>query len=244
MSNILTETKTNLETIIEETKEELIQEVMMPVSVTDVKKSYLLANAFREFINSGNFSQQDMKKEYELLKNMVGNLNNHVIDNKLYTAFPTRLKNYNSLNWYKGRVTLADLGVWPKMGNIDIKICQNNLIDTAEKIQQVREEKLDLYVPEKVFNKIDSIMEKIYFIRSRFPLILFPGGKIRGSSYDGWAKSKGNPDDRALLEKIHYDIDDGNNRAVSYSLFGFEYAPAYIGTRANGQNEDNSFSKI
>ena len=238
MSSILIKTQTNLETIIEKTREDPMEEVMVPVSAIEVKRAYLLANAFKEFINSGNFSQQDMRKEYGLLKNMIGNLDRPAIDDKIYTSFPRRLKEYNLLHWYKGKVNLAEMGVWPRMGHIDIKICQNNLTDTAEKIQQVKEEKLDLYVPEKVFDKIDSITEKIHFIKFRFPLILFPGGKIRGRSHGERTNSKDNSDNHTILKKIHYDIDDGNNRAVSYSLYGLKYAPAYIGMRDNEQNED------
>ncbi len=241
MSNSLISTEVNLQGIrIVEPLREIVKDVMVPVSSIEAKKSHLIADTFKEFINSRDFLPQDMKREYELIRERLENMDRQEIDNKVYSGFPKRLVKYDSFSWYRAEVNLSDLGVWPKMGNIDLRICQNNLSDTAEKIQQVKDGKLDLYVPEKVFNKIVSIREKVSFLINRFPLILFQGGEIRGNSYTEWVRSTGDPENYALLERTLYDIDDGNTRAVSYSLAGFRYAPSYIGMKKYIQN--NSFS--
>jgi len=229
--NLIEVNAENFETIcgLSVAGEKATEGILIPVSNAEVKRAYLLANTLKGVINSEGYSIQRMEEEYESLRNDIEALGISGIDDGIFSEYPKRLHQYNSLNWHRGRISLASLGVWPRMGGIDIRLCQKNLPDTAEKIKQVRGGDSYLDVPEKVFGKIDSMQEKMPFIMNRLPLIVVPGGEIRSPSYEGGARSSGH--DGSLLEHTLWDIDDGNHRAVSHSLLGFKYAPAYIGMR-------------
>jgi len=133
------------------------------------------------------------------------------------------LERYNRMEWHKGSVPLNKMGPWPGMREISLSLTTGNVIETAQQIRATQNGN----IPQGLLNCLDSIQTHIDFIRPHLPLILVPGGELRGKTYLSWARTVNA--NAPLCSQFPYDIDDGSMRAVAYALAGFEDAPVYIG---------------
>lgn len=195
-------------------------------STREVKRVFLLANAFKEvFRVSRAYSPAELDERYLQIIEQLERLEETEIDYRITDK--TRLKRYDSLVWLKGTKGLSRMGVWPKMQGLDILLTTGNVSDTTRGVKKVLEGKSGLVVPEKFKRKLSSVRRNLDFIHSHFPLILFPGGTVREDEYNRWARKSNEP----ICKIFDYDIDDGCNRAVAYSLEGIKGAEAYFAYR-------------
>tara|TARA_Y100000310_G_scaffold340625_1_gene437113 strand:+ start:1357 stop:2016 length:660 start_codon:yes stop_codon:yes gene_type:complete len=209
------------------------------VEASEVKRSFVLADMGKRIFGKG-FGEYMLQKEYNCLEDKVEAFSPEELD-KIIGKDENRLRSYNSVDWYfDSMVTLGEMGSYPKMGDLAIGLTLGNIVSTAtlfEGIKMASEAISDFDFshyenPESprqnifpdTIKRTDSIIENIDFVMPKFPLILLPGGMIRGK-YNDWAKDNGESECRLFK----YDIDDGNNRALAYVLAGREDAPAFVG---------------
>ena len=133
------------------------------------------------------------------------------------------------MNWIYGQQEFSNMGVWPKMKGLDILLTTGNVIETAERVKRVLDERSSLYAPKRLIKQIQSIKKISEFIYEKFPLILFPGGEIREKDYNTWARKNNQP----LCSIFDFDIDDGCTRAVAYALKDIKQSPVYFGEYKN-----------
>jgi hypothetical protein len=132
---------------------------------------------------------------------------------------------------------LADIGPWPKMHSLDARLTTGNVLETAKAIEGVKSGNIVLpYDNEKekkkrtcafrrFLDKTKLIIDNLGFVYEKFPIILFPGGEVREKDYNTWARENHAP----LCRVFEHDLDDGNNRAVSYALAGINEVPCFVG---------------
>src|SRR3989338_7034127 len=187
------------------------------ISTEDVKRYFLLANKGKGlFVNPPN--SKDLEEAYKRTFDEIFSLSTEGL-NELITD-KTRLARYDSFNWSYGLVSLGDIGPWPKMSSLDVRLTTGNILDTSEDIRKVECGELalpytDIGEKEKRTNafkrfleKSRSIRDKLDFVYERFPIVLFPGGEVRENDYNVWARENNSP----LCKIFGHDLDDGNNR--------------------------------
>ena len=193
------------------------------VPVREVKEKYLLACAFKEIAERHKeLGPSELKESYEKLRQEFAELD----EDGLSRLIPdkTRLRRYDYMDWHWDEKELSDMGVWPKMQDLDLELTIGSVIDTAEAIMAVRQGKSSFNIPSQFTDKINSIRELSEFTYDRFPLILFPGGEVRGKKNKHARKNR-----KPLCSILTHDIDDGCSRAVAYALKGLDKAPVYFG---------------
>jgi len=202
------------------------------VSSEDVKKYFLLANAGKNLFGSEN----DLSKIGEMYKRVSDEIFNLDVEelNRRITD-KTRLARYDSFDWFRGQIPLKDIGPWPKMSGLDLRLTTGNITETARDIEAIRNGEIILPYKDKAergkkedalsefLKKSNSIRENLDFVYERFPIILFPGGEVREKDYNKWARENSVP----LCNIFEHDLDDGNIRAVSYSLEGIDQTPCF-----------------
>ncbi len=204
------------------------------ISNENVKRYFLLANAGKNLFESGDDTprlEEKYKRIFDEIFGLTGKELNERITDKV------RLARYDRFDWHQGQLPLRDIGPWPKMYSLDARLTTGNIEDTARDIGRVKKGKLVLQYKDKreedkrnnAFNrfleKSRSIRDNLDFVYERFPLILFPGGEIREKDYNTWARENNSP----LCKVFGHDLDDGNNRAVSYALEGINHTPCFYG---------------
>ncbi len=202
------------------------------VSRREVKKYFLLANAGKEFFKKGtHFGIDELQDKYHAKLKEFIDMEEKALDERIRDKI--RLGRYNEMDWHTGNVKLKEMGSWPEMKGLPIEFTTGNIPDVARLIGKFKNGTMSGYGPEKLekisrcVERLDSIGRNVNFVRPNFPLILFQGGEIR-EEHNDWARENY----RLLCNIFRYDIDDGSERAVSYSLAGLEDAPVYFGQRA------------
>lgn len=206
----------------------------------EVKMHFLLADACKEiFERKGilrNPTREEFEQAYQKISDQYSRFSEEELDKQMGERDHARLERYNSLEWYRGRVNLKDLGSWPGMDGLDVKLTTGNLPETVERVKKVWAGQSDLSVPKHFKEKIESIFNYRDIILSKFPIILYPGGLERGS-HNRWVEEDGVREgeipeiekDAWLCKILPYDIDAGNSRAFAYSFSGLDEVEAYIG---------------
>jgi hypothetical protein len=193
------------------------------VTELEAKRQFLLAfYSGKRFDKRGTGVSLDEIEEYRTkISKRLEEMGQSQIDRMVETEYGARLELYNSLAWARGQIPLAEAGVYPGMKGLDLNLTTGNVIDTAQKIAE-----LNGLAPPGLLECIESISQKLDYTRSRFPLIVVPGGTIRNrEKYVGHRTSEQQP----IISQ--YDIDDGSTRAIAYALASLTGAPALIGTR-------------
>ncbi|MBI2449443.1 hypothetical protein HYV49_04050 [Candidatus Pacearchaeota archaeon] len=193
------------------------------VSRDEVKRCFLLANKGKALFKEQRLSRSELEDSYSKLLEDINTLEEEQLDGLFKDK--TRLRRYDEMIWYEGRAAFSEMGSWPKMTGIDIRLTTGNIVETTEGIKLVRSKKSNLYVPEKFWKKLASLEENLDFVYPNFPLVLFPGGEVREKDYNTWAKENNEP----LCRIFKYDIDDGNYRAVAYVSSSLIEAPVFVG---------------
>ena len=205
------------------------------ISNEDIKRYFLLANAGKKLFEHEN-CVSGLKEKYKHILDEIFSLTKEELDEKITDK--VRLSRYDWFDWYQGQMPLKDIGPWPKMNSLDARLTTGNIKDTARDIEKVKKGKLVLPYEDKrekkkrenafcrFLKKSNSIRDNLDFVYERFPIILFSGGEIREKDYNTWAQENNAP----LCEIFGHDLDDGNNRAVSYALEGIDNAPCFYAT--------------
>jgi len=201
----------------------------------NVKRYFLLANAGKKLFESGNGTLR-LEEKYKRIFDEIFGLTRGELDERITDK--VRLVRYDRFDWHQGQLPLRDIGPWPKMHSLDIRLTTGNIEDTARDIEKVKKGKLVLQYGDKreeekrtnafhrFLEKSGSIRDNLDFVYGRFPLILFPSGEIREKGYNTWIRENSSP----LCMVFEYDLDDGNNRAVNYALEGIDHAPCFYRT--------------
>lgn len=193
------------------------------ISSREIKIHFILANSFREILaQNGKLGVSDLEDIYEQQRKQFQGMEEQELDRKITDK--QRLRRYNLMQWHKKNIPLSDIGVWPEMGSLDIRLTIGSAVDTARTIESCRNNGSQFYLPRGLINKFDSMRKRLDFIYLRFPLILFPGGEIR----DGY-NQEASQNNRPLFSILKYDSDDGSCRSVVYVLENLTKVPAYAG---------------
>lgn len=201
-----------------------------------MKKYFLLANAGKKLFKQPRVRlKHSLDDEYKRIVDEISTLEETELDERITDE--VRLGRYDNFDWYRGQKALVDIGPWPKMYSLDVRLTTGNVIDTARDIKRVKNGKLVLPYEDRkemekrtnafrrFLEKSESIRANLDFLYERFPIILFPGGEVREKDYNLWARENNAP----LCQIFEYDLDDGNNRAVSYALEGIVSVPCFYG---------------
>jgi len=204
---------------------------MIKVPRREVKVYFLLADAGKELFAQGPiFNKRELEEYYSYMlgaynKMEEGELNERITNN-------VRLNRYDNMDWHKANIKLEEMGSWPEMKGLPIEFTTGNIPEVARMINKFKKREIEvskdrLEKTKRCAKKLDSIIANVDFVRPNFPLILFPGGEVREKDYNNHARKNAKP----LCEIFQYDIDDGSERAVSYSLAGLKDVPCYVGIR-------------
>jgi hypothetical protein len=212
---------------------------IMNVEAIEVKRAFVLADEGRNLFDK-ELSLNELQGGYDHLENCIDNLPPEELDKEIKDK--VRLARYESMDWdFDSCVPLGVVGPYPKMSELAIELTLGGIVSTARLFEGVQfnskgiegydfsqwenpeSERKNIFSDAIV--RTESIIKNIYFVRPNFPLILFPGGKIRENDYNMRARENGEPECKVLK----HDIDDGNNRALSYVLAGRQDAPAFVG---------------
>ncbi|MBU0628521.1 MAG: hypothetical protein KKC75_04985 [Nanoarchaeota archaeon] len=146
-----------------------------------------------------------------------------------------RLKRINLCRWTVEMVDTKDMGVWPKFGSIDHFTTCGNLLETGTKINDLIHgthkfqwpETTKPNLPEERIAKFISIRKHADIIYKLFPIILTEKGpRTRRVNANKWAK-----ENLGFGYKVtQFDIEDGNHRAMAYSMFGIRRIRCFVGT--------------
>src|SRR4030042_6410334 len=97
----------------------------------EVKMHFLLADAFKPVVESGNIqwypSKKDFLEGYKGLLRAYKAFSERQLDRMIEDRDPVRLERYNSLDWHFGAAALKDIGPWPEMDGLDIRLTTGNL---------------------------------------------------------------------------------------------------------------------
>ena len=204
------------------------------VSRDNVKRYFLIADAGKKLFEN-RCKTFKLEEEYKNILDEIFGLSEEELNKRITNK--VRLARYDSFDWCQGQLLLRDIGPWPKMYSLDARLTTSNVVDTARDIKRVKSGELVLFYEDKkeeekrtnAFNKFlkksRSIMTNLDFVYERFPIIIFPGGEIREKDYNTWAKENNAP----LCKIFEYDLDDDNNRAVSYALKGITQVSCFYG---------------
>ncbi len=209
----------------------LIDFMTQKIPIREVKKYFILADAGKYLFNrERELGRSELEDSYYGLLYRLNQMEEEEFDERITDK--VRLQRYNDMEWFKGEEYFTNMGSWPKMAGLPIEFTTGNIPETAKMLREFKNGRINVSnkLADKTkycVKKVGSIIRNIDFIYQNFPLILFPGGEVREKDYNNWAKENNEP----LCEIYEYDIDDGNNRAVSYALTGLKDAPVYIGAR-------------
>lgn len=195
-----------------------------------MKKYFLLANAGKGFFKIEKIGRNGLEDMYHAKLKELDEMDENDFDSRFKDK--VRLKRYNEMEWTRSEALLEEMGSWPKMGSLPIEFTLENIPEVAKMVKLYRQGEVNVRnenkeKTEKRAAKLESMVQYVDFVRPNFPLILFPGGEVRENDYNIHARENNLP----LVKIFRYDIDDGNNRAVSYVLAGLKDAPVFIGKR-------------
>lgn len=147
----------------------------------------------------------------------------------------TRLRRINLCRWAVGMVDTKNIGVWPEFGGIDHFTTCGNLLETGAKINDLIHgthkfqwpETSKSNLPGKRIAKFISIRKHADIVYRLFPIILTEkGSRTRRVNANMWAK-----ENLGFGYKVtQFDIEDGNHRAMAYSMFGIRKIRCFVGT--------------
>jgi len=206
------------------------------VSAEKVKRAFMLTHLFRELFRGRedeHITNHELEDHYAKTLAYLNGLSEDGISYLINKEDPIRLGRYDDFRWCEEKVNFDYMGSWPKMYDLDIRFTLGNISETAEKVKKVLDGKYGIPFSEKAGRKFPGQLRAVEFNSKNFPLILFPGGTIRENGYNRWARREGKllGMNKLLCEIFPYDVDDGNGRAVSFSIKGLKRAPAYIATK-------------
>ena len=218
---------------------ELTTEELYPcrqVPRKEVKMHFLLADAFKPAVEKDGIptypEQVPLALDYALLLREHQAFSEEELDSMIRKKDPTRLERYNSLDWRLGRVALSDIGPWPEMDGLDIRLTTGNVPETVDRVGRELARPSGLRIPTNFAHKIESILAYRSLILPGFPIILFPGGLERGN-HNLWVRTSGEvkkeEQDSWICRIFKYDNDAGNARAFAYCLSGLLTVEAYFG---------------
>lgn len=198
-------------------------ETRVQIPTIEVKKTFVLAHLFRDIFENKNPGINELDDNYHRILESVERLGENELNDKITDK--VRLRRYDKMDWYCEIVEFENMGPWPKMEELDIRLTTGNIPRVVTGLTQIFNGNRNLHIPEGFKEKLNSFRKNVRFNHKMFPLILFPGGEVREKDYNNWAIERDEP----LCDIFEYDIDDGNNRAVSYVFEGLKDAPAYFG---------------
>ncbi|MBI2031067.1 MAG: hypothetical protein HYT08_00455 [Candidatus Levybacteria bacterium] len=206
------------------------------VDAIEVKRSFVIAQYIRKH-NVGNkrylseLTHEQFQERLKRAKSFVSHLSEPKLDEVIAEEYKKRLKAYNAVDWYTGKVHANEVGVWKGAGGLPVPWTQGSLVDTAVQVLVAMQEDSDSVLVARAKRAIPRIRRNMDIIEKDpylYPIIL-PGGTqgrgLKGRPYKGFLLMKG-------------DIDDGCMRAIAFVSSGRNSFPAYIGIQRRTGSED------
>ncbi|MFZ5955266.1 MAG: hypothetical protein ACOYT4_02475 [Nanoarchaeota archaeon] len=99
---------------------EQYSEQQTEIENNEVKRFFLLANAFKEVVKTPGYLEDKtkLKDEYMKILDELENSSREGLNERIRDK--VRLRRYESMNWQKFSKSFDKMGVWPKMKSINI----------------------------------------------------------------------------------------------------------------------------
>ncbi|MBW2974647.1 hypothetical protein KY366_02920 [Candidatus Woesearchaeota archaeon] len=201
-----------------------------------VKRSFVMANKMKDKLGLDkrfDISRSLFIRAYREIYREISGYSEKELDSKIKDK--TRLKRINLCSWTVRIIDTKNIGVWPAFGGIDHFTTCGNLLETGAKINDLIHKTHRFQWPKKSrpnlkenrISKLISIRKHADIIYRLFPIILTEKGlRTRRVNANEWAK-----ENLGFGYKItQFDIEDGNHRAMSYSMFGIRKIRCFVGT--------------
>lgn len=203
-----------------------------PIKVA-LKKTYILANMLEDTIDLSEktklnraFLIEQYKAHHEVVSKYSTKKLNSLIEDK------SRLKRFEKCKWTVESVDVKDLGHWPCLGGIDHFTTSGNVLSAKDKIIDLLTDGNKFEWPTKPSLPDQPlarfILEVRYadFIYKHYPIIV----TAKGSNTRRVTADKVGREKFGLGYTITpYDIEDGNHRATSLTLFGLRRIRCFVG---------------
>jgi hypothetical protein len=199
-----------------------------------VKRYYVLANMVRDELDLDNVFLTDRSlliSTYRRLFEEVSTYPESKVD-EIIGEWQPRLDAFNKLKWSFKKIDISQMGVWPKMGDLDSFTTSGNLPDTAKKIKAFSNNSSEFRWPDSSppniqadkIMKFKSIIRNVDTIYKLFPIIITQSCSRRPDEnvYNGDSLGFN-------FEVTPYDIDDGCHRAVGFAMSGVKEVMCFVG---------------
>jgi hypothetical protein len=164
--------------------------------------------------------ETDLKKIIKVANKLSKKeLLNYHLDN-----YHPRYDNYLNSSWELKEISLADCGVWPKMGGLPDEMTRGSVTDAANLIRPYLTDKNKLTLATARILYIEEMMKFAEEITQHIPIVVLEDGVIRQMKLQ-------KPENLKNYKKCIYDIDDGNHRALALALLGKTTVRALVGKR-------------
>ncbi len=94
-----------------------------------------MADRFKEVVERDNHPlyprREDFLDRYQALSEELHTYHESELNSMITDK--TRLERYDSLDWFYGKIALKDVGPWPEMDGLDIRLTTENIPKLSEK---------------------------------------------------------------------------------------------------------------
>lgn len=185
---------------------------MKKVPTIEVKRCFVTAGVMRpprlggRYV--GTFPQEEFAARLRAAKKKVRAYSKRKLDSVIAAEYKRRLNEYDKTAWYVTKMSLKDLGVWRRAGELPLPWTQGSVVDTARAVRQ----HMPPEAPLRVFAKVVGKTQREKYL---LPIV--------------FRHKTGTPTRRGLPRVLKGDVDDGCMRSVALALSGRKKIRVYFG---------------
>lgn len=195
--------------------------LLKKVSRIEVKRCFVMTHYMKKFgVARKRDSKLPSRNQYldaiKKSKKSVNSLNEKQLDKIIAGEYKKRLRAYNAVEWYRGEVSIKEVGVWKGAGGLPVSWTNGSLFDTAKRVKEGLN-KNSKEIRKRAKKAIPSILEFANILKKEkylSPIIFENGVGTNG---------------RKRLAKQRGEIDDGCMRSIAFAISGDKKIKAYIG---------------
>ena len=196
--------------------------ILKPIKTIEVKRCFVVSQLIRLDRGKkrylGLLSPEEFQKKLKIAKIKALKFSEKKLDKIIFDEWKKRLKAYDNADWYIGKVSINEVGVWKKAGGLPLAWTNGSLVETAEKVKNVLS-KNQQSLKKRARHSIQNILKTNFNVlqKEKYLLpIIFKGG----------TGTKGR---KRLKQKMKGDIDDGCMRSIALAIAGKTTLLAYVG---------------
>ncbi len=192
------------------------------VSGIEIKRAFVVAQFIRLPKNKkrylGLISEGYFRKRLRHARKKVLALRQSKLDKIIGDEYMKRLNAYNNSEWYLGRVSNREVGVWKRAGGLPLSWTKGSLQETAQEVKhalEINPKLLTHRARRTIINILETNVSLLQQEKYLLPIIFKHATGTNGR--------------RGLKRRLKGDIDDGSMRSIALAVLGVKVIRAYIG---------------